>query len=1142
MIFGCAFAQAQAGDTVVVDGRKAKLLSGNLIPNPGFEEGFAGWTSGAAAAEITAADFTLSSGDGVDASTCLYSLTSAGVGSAASIATGWAIGQGKTYYFSFCVKHQSAAAAEEANAQYLKVSLTNSKTNTDEPVLVLNGCKVGANGEWTKNEALFANSGGYGYVVARFRWLGSLFAFDNFALYEAAELPNHEALQAVVGEAQLIYDAATPGAAALQAAIGAAQRFLAVESPSDVRSAIAELQAAIAAYRYANASPTNPLDVTDFIVNPSFEEGFTGWTNAGMSAQTNAVFSLKDGAAYAERWVNRGSRVSDAGVQQVLTGIPNGRYRLTAGALNVQQAASGSVANSSASPQTGAFLFAGHESVAVDTLKNRSVDFIVLDSQVTLGFKAEDAGGNWIACDNFRLRYLGFDMAAVRGALQELVDSAAAVGGQDMDSGLREALLAAIGTANSASTVAEIAAADRQLRAAIAAARISIELHILADRVANGTGVAPVVVTHPLHARGATAAFGRSAIAGAAASDLLEHGFCWSEQPEPTIFDSRTTKSFSSNGYIYRIENLTPATVYYMRAYAITNTYAVGYGDVIKVVTIPKGTVTFQLGSSVTSAEGHHERIKAAMESAVGYFNNLTSIQNHRLSVSYSSGTPTAEASYGGYMQFGAGAGYQQTGTALHEMGHTIGVGQHSLWYGPNSPLRETGESGRWLGERAGNIVKFIDNDSAGYLRGDKVHMWPYGINGAHEDDGSELLYTANALIVQGLGEDGLPPTGGFATPSYTFLHNDALKYYIRSEAQPEAFLVASASGNLVVRAVGGSAAVGDSAAWHIRFNPATCYYQIRNAATGLYFTYQAGGANGIALTATPTSFQLMGSRGIAGLDTAGTPLKSYWIVRPEAKLNPPCLAAGASGATAAAAFDFTDAATAQRWLIVAGGKAAEAADSGLHSPALTATPLSSSWVRLAWSAAAGAGAYRIYRAMYPDSAYSLIADLYPHTGYDDSTGLKPNTIYWYKVHSVSSGGESANATPVRVITKKADGADGDGSGSGDDGDGDDNDNDNDDYDDGDSGDGLTGIADAEAGKDLLLLHNPVKAGGALNLRWSRNAAYGQACSVEIFDVAGKKVRRQSAGAPLYAPNAPGVYFVRVTAPAFRRTVKLLVN
>jgi hypothetical protein len=188
--------------------------------------------------------------------------------------------------------------------------------------------------------------------------------------------------------------------------------------------------------------------------------------------------------------------------------------------------------------------------------------------------------------------------------------------------------------------------------------------------------------------------------------------------------------------------------------------------------------------------------------------------------------------------------------------------------------------------------------------------------------------------------------------------------------------------------------------------------------------------------------------------------------------------------------------------------------DAEIPSPAVTAAPLSSSWINLEWNAVDGASSYRIYRAMYPDSVYSVIRDTYKQTSYDDNSGLRPNTIYWYRVHSLNNRGESANTSPVRAITKKIGGADGDG--------------------------GLTGIADVEAGKGLVLSPNPVKAGEALNLRL--DAGEAQAASVEIFDAAGKKISSQAANVPLYAPGSSGIYLVRITAPELIRTIRLLVN
>lgn len=156
-------------------------------------------------------------------------------------------------------------------------------------------------------------------------------------------------------------------------------------------------------------------DITSKITNPSFENGFTGWTNAGLATQTNVYFPKKEGSTYAEKWTDRGKRVGDASVKQTLTELPDGKYRLTASAGNIQQKA-GQSAENSGDPQTGVTLYAGAYSTAVSDVNDYTVDFTVVGGNVEIGFNVHDCTGNWVTLDNFRLHYLGENTPAENAA------------------------------------------------------------------------------------------------------------------------------------------------------------------------------------------------------------------------------------------------------------------------------------------------------------------------------------------------------------------------------------------------------------------------------------------------------------------------------------------------------------------------------------------------------------------------------------------------------------------------------------------------------------------------------------------------------------------------------------------------------
>lgn len=433
-----------------------------------------------------------------------------------------------------------------------------------------------------------------------------------------------------------------------------------------------------------------------------------------------------------------------------------------------------------------------------------------------------------------------------------------------------------------------------------------------------GTGISlaqPQVTTHNYVARGSTVMLGRSTVTG---GNIKEQGFCWSTSPEPTIEDNRSTKYHSHNGNVYIMENLTPSTVYYVRAYAIDRSDAVGYGDVVKVITIPAGGITWSYDNGADEAA--NARINAAVEDAVRYLNTYTSISGFHTSVHYGSETLTADCSYGGSMRVGPNASYQRTGTILHELGHGIGVGIHSVWNAGDSPMRSGSGRGDWLGERTTQVVRFLENSTTAVLTGDGTHMWPYGVNGAHEDNGSAMLYIGNALIYQALGEDGLPPTGGFATPAYTFEQEDTVKYYIKNESEDfglSTSYVVVENNRIVWKAMTGDEALADDhAAWFVTFNPKNCYYQLRNAATGQYLTYSGGTTEAIS---DNTDFHLMRSRVAVevGSSARKVNVRGYWLVRPQHSPTPPCLTAVADGKVSSTAFDLTNEAYAQRWVFL---------------------------------------------------------------------------------------------------------------------------------------------------------------------------------------------------------------------------------
>lgn len=160
---------------------------------------------------------------------------------------------------------------------------------------------------------------------------------------------------------------------------------------------------------------TEPVDYTDNIVNPSFENGLNGWTNNGMQTQNNSEPSAaKTGSTYCEKWVDSSYSLADASVTQTITGLQDGDYLVTATCHAERQGR--------ANPVTGVYLMAGENKTAVTSTDTYSVVATAIGGELTIGFGCESTDANWVTVDNFKLKWIGSSEEKNKEVLSTLIE------------------------------------------------------------------------------------------------------------------------------------------------------------------------------------------------------------------------------------------------------------------------------------------------------------------------------------------------------------------------------------------------------------------------------------------------------------------------------------------------------------------------------------------------------------------------------------------------------------------------------------------------------------------------------------------------------------------------------------------------
>lgn len=162
---------------------------------------------------------------------------------------------------------------------------------------------------------------------------------------------------------------------------------------------------------------------------------------------------------------------------------------------------------------------------------------------------------------------------------------------------------------------------------------------------------------------------------------------------------------------------------------------------------LSSAAITWQLQktSNPTSDEADaYSRIEAAMDLAVARYSQLAVRPNKSITAQYVPGVETADGNFNGNIRFGSNRSYMNERTALHEISHTLGIGQTQAF-----DTRCAADD--W--PSATTLLESWDGAGAKINCGGG-HIWPYGLN--YDDEMSETNADRHCQLIDAMLGDGL--------------------------------------------------------------------------------------------------------------------------------------------------------------------------------------------------------------------------------------------------------------------------------------------------------------------------------------------------------------------------------------------------
>ncbi|KAH8785974.1 hypothetical protein F5883DRAFT_673517 [Diaporthe sp. PMI_573] len=155
-------------------------------------------------------------------------------------------------------------------------------------------------------------------------------------------------------------------------------------------------------------------------------------------------------------------------------------------------------------------------------------------------------------------------------------------------------------------------------------------------------------------------------------------------------------------------------------------------------------TWTLQKAANPTTDQADaYSKIEAAMRLAVARYARFSDASK-RLTIQYEPSVATADGNYNGNIRFGSNRSYMTERTAMHEISHTLGIGQTAAF---NTKCA----ANDWA--TATPLLRSWDGANAKINCGGG-HIWPYGLN--YETEWSTTNADRHVQLIDAMLADGL--------------------------------------------------------------------------------------------------------------------------------------------------------------------------------------------------------------------------------------------------------------------------------------------------------------------------------------------------------------------------------------------------